>query len=481
MIQKHFEEIVLKYLGFDFSPGQKKALDEFSAFFWKVREEGLFILNGYAGTGKTSLIAAIVNALASFNYKVVLLAPTGRAAKVFSAYAGQPAYTIHKKIYRQKSATDGEGDFNLGFNGGNDTLFFVDEASMISNFAEESNFGSGRLLDDLVEYVYNGRNNRLVLIGDIAQLPPVGLEISPALDAHWLRAEYHLEVYEAALTEVMRQAEKSGILWNATQIRNLIGTGGICPGLQVDGFPDVYRITGAELLEEIESCYGKYGTDETMIICRSNKRANRFNEGIRRMILYREEDFSAGDKIMIVRNNYFWVKEESKNGFIANGDMATIERAGKRMELYGFHFVKAKLNILGFEEELEAWLILDTLMSDYPALTYEETKKLYRELEAEYAELPSQKKRFEKIRENEFYNALQIKFAYAITCHKAQGGQWDAVFIDQGWLPDEMLNDEYWRWLYTAVTRARKRVYFVNFKDDFFAERKDTPFVGEEE
>ena len=468
MIQKHFEDMVQACLGFPFSPTQKLAMACFADFFLKQREEGVFVLKGYAGTGKTSFVAAVVNVLVKMEYKVVLLAPTGRAAKVFSAYAGQPAFTIHKKIYRQKAATEGEGDFNLGFNPGANVLFFVDEASMISNAMEESNFGSGRLLDDLVEYVYNGRNNRLVLIGDEAQLPPVGLEMSPALEPQALRMMYNLEVYEAHLTDVMRQAEESGILFNATLVRRLIGTGRVDLKLLAGSFPDVYRIGGGELLEEIETCYGKYGVDETMIVCRSNKRANRYNEGIRRMVLYREDDFCSGDKVMIVKNNYFWGKDYEHLDFIANGDVATILRTGKRMELYGFHFVRTDLALTGYEEEVSAWVMLDTLLSDYPALNYEETRNFYRSVEADYADIRSRKKRFEKVRENEYYNALQGKFAYAVTCHKAQGGQWDAVFIDQGWLPEEMLNDEYWRWLYTAVTRARKRVYFVNFKEEFF-------------
>lgn len=471
MIQKHFEDIVLKKFGFDFSPTQKIAVDNFIRFFFESKEESLFLLNGFAGTGKTSLVAAIVNTLTSFQHKVVLLAPTGRAAKVFSGYAGQPAFTIHKKIYRQKAAVDGEGEFNLGFNGVANTLFFVDEASMISNSGSESNFGSGRLLDDLVEYVYNGRNNRLVLIGDVAQLPPVGLELSPALDRDELTTLYNFEVSEVRLTDIMRQARESGILYNANQVRRMIGTEGRELSLQIGNFPDVFRISGGELLEEIDSCYGKYGLDETMIVCRSNKRANRFNEGIRRTILYREEDFCGGDRIMIVKNNYFWGKDYDKIDFIANGDMATVVKVGKRMELYGCHFAETRMDIDGYEEEMTAWVILDTLTSDFPALTYEQNRDLYRSIEADYADVPSKRKRFEKIRENPYFNALQIKFAYAVTCHKAQGGQWDAVFVDQGWLNEEMMDDEFWRWLYTAVTRARKRLYFLNFKEDFFEHR----------
>lgn len=470
MVQKHFEEVVLKKFGFDFSPTQQEAVEQFVRFLFDREAESLFLLKGYAGTGKTSLVSAIVNALLGFGYKVVLLAPTGRAAKVFSSYAGQPAFTIHKKIYRQKNETDGEGVFDLGFNAGANTLFFVDESSMISNMDSEGHFGSGCLLDDLVQFVYNGRNNRLVLIGDVAQLPPVGLDISPALDGRELRSAYHFSVSEVNLTDIMRQAEASGILYNATQVRRLIGSGDDSLALKVARFPDVFRIGGGELLEEMETCYGKYGEDETIVVCRSNKRANRFNEGIRRSILYREEDFSSGDRVMVVRNNYFWGAGHDKTDFIANGDMATIRRAGRREERYGLHFVKATLQIDDSGEEISPWVMLDTLTSDYPALTSEQSRALYYAVEAEYADIPSRKKRMEKIRGNGFYNALQIKFAYAVTCHKAQGGQWDAVFIDQGYVTDDMLNDEYWRWLYTAVTRARKRLYFVNFRNDFFEE-----------
>ena len=285
----------------------------------------------------------------------------------------------------------------------------------------------------------------MILIGDVAQLPPVGLDISPALDRRELEAAYNFKVTEVALTDIMRQAEQSGILYNATQVRSLIGIGSENLRLRIGKFPDVFKIGGGELLEEIDSCYGRFGEEETIVVCRSNKRANRFNEGIRRTILYREEDFCSGDRIMIVKNNYFWGADYEKIDFIANGDMATVQRAGRRVELYGHHFVNATLKIDGYEEEVTAWVMLDTLMSDYPAMTYEQNRIFYQAVEADYADI-----------------------AYAVTCHKAQGGQWDAVFIDQGWLPEEMLNDEYWRWLYTAITRAQERVYFVNFKEEFF-------------
>lgn len=472
MIAKHFENVVLEKFGFDFSPTQRQAMDCFLSFFFSMEEENLFLLKGFAGTGKTSLVAAIVNTLLQFKCQVVLLAPTGRAAKVFSSYSGQPAFTIHKKIYRQKTAQEGVGYFNLGFNPNANTLFFVDEASMISTGSVDSNFGTGSLLDDLFEYVYNGRNNRLVLIGDTAQLPPIGSSVSPALEADLLSGHYGVKVYEAHLTDIMRQSEASGILYNATRVREMIGVTGNFFLMKVDGFPDVVRINGGNLLEELDSCYGRYGMDETMVICRSNKRANRFNEGIRGRILYREEAFTGGDKIMIVKNNYFWGAEYDRVDFIANGDIATVGRIGKYKELYGFHFAEACLNIYGYEDEITAWVMLDTLTSEQPALSYEDHKRLYAAIEEDYIDdIPSKQKRFKKIRENEFFNALQIKFAYAVTGHKAQGGQWDAVFIDPGWIANELPDDEYWRWLYTAITRARRKVYLINFKEEWFEDK----------
>ena len=457
MINEHFERIVKEKFGFDFSPTQQAAMKNFLAFLFDRHPESLFLLKGYAGTGKTSLVAAIVNTLLQFEQQVVLLAPTGRAAKVFSGYSHQPAFTIHKKIYRQKNAREGVGIFNLGFNGNANTLFFVDEASMISMGSQDSNFGTGSLLDDLIEFVYNGRNNRLVLIGDTAQLPPIGVDVSPALEADFLQVSYGMEIYEANLTDIMRQSEQSGILYNATRVREMIGVGPFAKLLlRVASFPDIVRVSGGELLEELDQCYSSFGMDETMVICRSNKRANRFNEGIRARILYREDAFSSGDKVMIVKNNYF----------IANGDIATVEKVGKYKDLYGFHFVNTRLSIYGYEEEITAWVMLDTLTTEQPALSYEDYRRLYMAVEEDYMDVASKQKRFKKIQENEYYNALQIKFAYAVTCHKAQGGQWDAVFIDPGWQGEDSHDDEYWRWLYTAFTRARKKLYLINFKDE---------------
>lgn len=471
MIQQHFESIVKEKFGFEFSPSQQEAMRNFLAFLFDRHPESLFLLKGYAGTGKTSWVAAIVNTLIQFEQHVVLLAPTGRAAKVFSGYAGQAAYTIHKKIYRQKNAQEGVGVFNLGFNASANTLFFVDEASMISMNSQDSNFGTGSLLDDLFEFVYNGRNNRLVLIGDTAQLPPIGVDVSPALEAEFLKLRYSMEVYEANLTDVMRQTEQSGILYNATLVRQMIGADPMQKLLlHLSPFPDIVRVGGMELLEELDHCYGTYGIDETVVVCRSNKRANRFNEGIRARVLYREDAFVGGDKIMVVKNNYFWGVEYDKIDFIANGDIATVEKVGKYKDLYGFHFVNTRLSIYGYEEEITAWVMLDTLNTEQPALSYEEYRRLYKAVEEDYLDIASKQKRFKKIQENEYFNALQIKFAYAVTCHKAQGGQWDVVFIDPGWVPEEAMDDEYWRWLYTAFTRARKKLYLINFKEEFFGD-----------
>ena len=471
MLEEYFENGVRQNLGFDFSPSQRRAMDAFASFFFGRNADSLFLLRGFAGTGKTSLVAAIVGALVRFRVPVVLLAPTGRAAKVFAGYSGHAALTVHKKIYRQRAESEGVGYFDLGFNPDARALFFVDEASMISLNSPDSTFGSGCLLDDLFTFVYNGRGNRLVLIGDVAQLPPVGTELSPALDPDYLRAAYGMEVFEASLTDVLRQSGQSGILRNATLVREMIGAGAAARlSLRVSPFPDIVRVSGADLLEELDSCYSRYGVDETMVVCRSNKRANRFNAGIRARILYREEQLASDDRVMIVKNNYFWGADVEGLDFIANGEIATVRRVGRHRDLYGFHFAEVTLELFGREGELTVQVLLDTLASEQPALGYDDARRLYSAVEEDYADIASRKKRQEEIRKNPYFNALQIKFAYAVTCHKAQGGQWDAVFIDPGWVDDSARDDEYWRWLYTAFTRARRRLYLVNFKDDWFAD-----------
>lgn len=442
-------------------------------YFSPDHRDDTLIIKGYAGTGKTSMVAALVKILPKIGLKAVLLAPTGRAAKVLAGYSGHQAFTIHKKIYRQKSATaNGLGSFALDNNKHQRTIFIVDEASMISNDqSENSIFGSGRLLDDLFEYVYRGEMCKLILVGDTAQLPPVGLAISPALDAKVI-GEMGFNVSEFEMKQVVRQTRESGILHNATLLRqslaeNLQGY----PPLTTTGFADVRRITGGELIEEIENCYDEFGIGNTMVLCRSNKRANKYNEGIRRTILYRDEEISKGDLLMVVKNNYFWLGDEEKETtpFIANGDIAEITRIGKYRELYGFRFADVDLRLVDYPEiEIQTKIMLDTLTSESPSLTWDENQRLFEAVMADYAEIGNKRERVKKVKENPYFNALQVKFSYAITCHKAQGGQWQAVFIDQGWLTDDMLNTEFLRWLYTAFTRPTVRLYLVNFKDEFF-------------
>ena len=442
-------------------------------YFSPDHRDDTLIIKGYAGTGKTSMVAALVKVLPKMGLKSVLLAPTGRAAKVLAGYSGHQALTIHKKIYRQKSATaNGLGNFALDNNKHQRTIFIVDEASMIANDSSENSiFGSGRLLDDLFEYVYRGEMCKLILVGDTAQLPPVGLAISPALDPKVI-GEMGFSVSQFELKQVVRQSSDSGILHNATLVRqSLADDFQGYPALTVSGFADVRRITGGELIEEIENCYDEFGIGNTMVLCRSNKRANRYNEGIRRTILYRDEEIAKGDLLMVVKNNYFWLGDEEKEitPFIANGDIAEITRIGKYREMYGFRFADVDLRLSDYPEiEIQTKIMLDTLASESPSLTWDENQRLFESVIADYADIGNKRERVKKVKENPYFNALQVKFSYAITCHKAQGGQWKAVFIDQGWLTDDMLNTEFLRWLYTAFTRPTVRLYLVNFKDEFF-------------
>jgi exodeoxyribonuclease-5 len=404
--------------------------------------------------------------------KTVLLAPTGRAAKVFSSYSGKSAYTIHKWIYRQKSILDASR-FTLMENRAVNTLFIVDEASMISN-AGVSNFGSGALLDDLVEFVYSGNGCSLLLLGDTAQLPPVGELLSPALTESYLQSMF-LNVTRVELTQVMRQVDNSGILYNATTLRQSIAAEDTysLPQIKLDGFEDIDNVHGDELIEAIESSYNKAGMDETIILCRSNKRANVYNEGIRRRILYREEELSRGDMLMIVKNNYYWRevlgKEDKtlleKLDFIANGDMAEIVRVNGTEEMYGFRFADVTLSLIDYEDcEMDVKILLDTLTSESPSLTREESERLFTAVWEDYPEIRSKRKRMEEVRNNPYYNALQVKYGYAVTCHKAQGGEWKRVFIDQGYISEDMINPDYYRWLYTAFTRASEKLHLVNWK-----------------
>jgi hypothetical protein len=441
----------------------------FSLFMTDRHDHAVMIMRGSAGTGKTTLAAAVVKAMASLKQKMVLLAPTGRAAKVFSLYAGHPAYTIHRRIYRQKSL---EGAFDLNYNNAQDTLYIIDEASMIANASHygDTPFAQGQLLDDLIQFVYNGRNCRMLLIGDRAQLPPVGEEESPALMGEVLRS-YGLHVHECDLNEVLRQSQESGILWNATVIRNLTpdpspgGEGNILlPKIRFVGFEDIHVVPGDELIESLASSYSKVGLDETMVVTRSNKRANIYNQGIRNMVLGREDQLTTGDQLMIVKNNYYWATADSQLSFIANGDRAVVRRVRNVHELYGFHFAEVTMTFPDYDDyELTAMVILDTLTSEAPALTREQQEQLYQAVMGDYADIPLKQDRLKKLKEDKYYNALQVKFAYAATCHKAQGGQWAHVYVDQGYMTDEMLTPDYIHWLYTAFTRATEQLYLVNW------------------
>ncbi len=472
MIKNHIQSEILENLGRLPTTGQNELSQKLADFVAESETDAVFILKGYAGTGKTTMLSSLVRTFTKFKFRSVLLAPTGRAAKVLSNYTVQNAYTIHKSIYRQQSSTDGAGRFVLNKNLYKDTFFIVDEASMISNSnSETSIFGSGRLLEDLIEYVYSGSNCRLFLVGDTAQLPPVGLDVSPALSKNELDF-YDRYVYEYELTEVVRQDQHSGILFNATFIRNLITDGNYNSGyfrIEFKQFDDIRRLSGADLIEEISTCYDRFGLIETIVVTRSNKRANKFNEGIRSTILYKESDISVGDLIMIVKNNYFWLEANEKIDFIANGDIAEIISIYKHEEMYGFRFANVSLRLLDYPDiEFDCKIMLDTLNIESAALDNDQNRKLFDAVSEDYPDIRSKKKRWEKIRENPYFNALQVKFSYAVTCHKAQGGQWKAVFVDQGYLTEEMLNTEFLRWLYTAFTRPTERLYLVNFNKQFF-------------
>ncbi len=431
------------------------------------------ILRGSAGTGKTSLAGAIVRAVNRLRIKVSLLAPTGRAAKVFSLNAGLAASTIHRKIYREKAFNGADGQFQLNNNMFRDMLFMVDEASMISLSQSNTTFGSGRLLDDLVQYVYSsGANCRLLLIGDKAQLPPVGEQESPALRADVLKA-YGLQVYECDLDEVLRQSQHSGILWNATAIREMItyNTATQLPQIHLKGFADISIVQGNELIESLTSSYSAVGMDETMVITRSNKRANIFNQGIRNTILGREEELTTGDLVMVVKNKYLEKDRSTDISFIANGDHAVVRRVRNIRELYGFRFADVALEFPDYNNtELDTVVVLDTLTTEAPALTHEQNDKLFQSVMEDYADVPRKADRMKQLREDEYFNAMQIKFGYAVTCHKAQGGQWAHIYLDQGYMTDEMLTPDYIHWLYTAFTRATEHLYLVNWSQKQTAE-----------
>ncbi|HZH71096.1 MAG TPA: AAA family ATPase [Mariniphaga sp.] len=476
MLKNHLKDLLNQNLTFVPTGDQEKLISGLSDFIITEAQDTIFLIKGFAGTGKTSMINVLAQTLAQLKIKSVLLAPTGRAAKVMAGYTHMPAYTIHKKIYRQKSSTDGDGRFVLDKNLHKNTWFIVDEASMISNSSSENNmFGSGNLLDDLLEYVFSGTNCRLVLSGDTAQLPPVGLSISPALEASRL-IQHGFDVKEYILTEVVRQSAGSGILSYATHIRQEIAKDSLSGFISFESldFPDVVRLSGEDLIEEISSCYYEYGHFDTIVVTRSNKRANLYNKGIRGTILYRENEIEKGELIMVVKNNYYWIGEDTGMEFIANGELAEIVAIYGYESLYGFRYADVCLRFIDYEHvEIDCKIFLDTLSIETASFTQEENRKLYDAVAEDYSDIRNKKERWKKIKENPYFNALQVKYAYALTCHKAQGGQWKAVFVDHGYLLEEMLNQDYYRWLYTAFTRPVEKLYLVNFNKNFFETEGD--------
>jgi ATP-dependent exoDNAse (exonuclease V) alpha subunit len=467
-----FYNTLQKSFPFQLTLLQDVFLQKMAIFCTNKESKEIFILKGYAGTGKTTLLSTLVEHLSVIQMKSVLLAPTGRAAKVMSNYSKKPAFTIHKKIYFPKKNPNGGVQFTLQINKHKNTLFIVDEASMISdNFQDIKGMASSSLLEDLLSYVYSGENCKLILIGDTAQLPPVNSELSPALMPETFEWKFQQEIHHMELTEVMRQEEGSGVLENATLIRNQISESFFeAFQFQLLGFKDIVRlIDGYEILDAIHSAYDKQGMEDTAFIVRSNKRANLYNQQIRSRILFKESDLSVGDFLMVVKNNYFWLDAKEEAGFIANGDIVEVLEIYKRQELYGFQFAHVKVRMLDYPNQIpfETMLLLDTLTSESPSLTYDESNKLYQEVLQDYDNEPMYK-RVQKVKLNPHFNALQVKFSYAITCHKAQGGQWNTVFVEQPYLPDGKIDKEYLRWLYTAITRAKEKVYLIGFKDDFF-------------
>ena len=471
MINRFFIEKINANFPHVFTNDQARALDKIAEFIFLPDNNRIFLLKGYAGTGKSSLIGSLVKTMNGFNQKSVLLAPTGRAAKVFSGYAAQPAFTIHKKIYRQQKFSEGISKFSLAENLHKHTLFIVDEASMISNVAADfAVFGSGRLLDDLIEFVYSGEGCRLLLLGDTAQLPPVKEESSPALDPESLKS-YGLEVSESTLTEIVRQEEESGVLFNATMLRNALKSGQTqdYPKLNVDTFADVKRITGTELIEEISSAYQRDGVEETIVISRSNKRVNAYNNGIRNAILYREEELSNGDLLMITKNNYYWTDNFENIDFLANGEFVEIVRIRGYEEMYGFRFCNVWLRHKDYDVEFEAKINVDALHTEVPGLTREQNDALFSAVMEDYADIPQKRNRYKKMKENPYFNALLVKYGYAVTCHKAQGGEWKNVFLDLGYVNTSYLGENFYRWLYTSITRSSEMLYLVNLPTDFIA------------
>ena len=467
--KQSFTSIFLSYLSFVPTPDQSDLISLLSEFITNSSEREIMVIKGYAGTGKTNMVAALSKTLPSFKWRSALLAPTGRAAKVLSNYSQRPAQTIHKKIFRKTPTADGGVAFSLGENLHRNTIFIVDEASMIGLDNPTSDSVYGSLLESLLEYVFSGDNCKLILVGDTAQLPPVGSSDSPALNIDYLKAAYHLNIKYIELKQVARQQDSSGILKNATHLRECIANvSSEFPKLHTHA--DVIRLSGDELEDAMNSAYSKYGYNDVLIVTRSNKRANLFNQAVRARIRYMDDDLCGGDLMMVVKNNYFWLDEKTEAGFIANGDSLQIKKIVARRELYGFHFAECVVQLCDYPDapEVTLYLVLDSINTDTSALTKEQQKELFERVMEDVADQPIKGLRLSYLRNNPYFNALQVKFNYAVTCHKAQGGQWPCVFIDQGYLTAEMMNVEYIRWLYTAFTRATEKVYLMNFSDDFF-------------
>ena len=467
-----FYKLLLQNSLFEPTVKQNLFFQKIAVFLFNTSNDEIFVLKGYAGTGKTTIISTVINHLEAINMKCVLLAPTGRAAKVISNYSGKPAHTIHKRIYFPKKSKGGGVSFTLQQNKFKNTIFIVDESSMISDASQDSKlYVNGSLLDDLFFYVEAGNNCRLLLIGDTAQLPPVNMTVSPALDVHTLSLHYQKNVQHIELDEVMRQAETSGILFNATQLRELLDSHFIDTfQINLNGFKDIVRLQdGYDIQDAIHSAYENYGLEDTVFIVRSNKRANQYNQQIRTSILSKESELSTGDYLMVVKNNYFWLKEDTEAGFIANGDIVEILEIRKIQELYGFKFATVKIRMVDYPNQtpFDTILMLDTITSESPSLTYEQSNQLYQAVLLDYEDEKQHYKKLQKVKTNEYFNALQVKFSYAITCHKSQGGQWKTVFVEQPYLPNG-IDADYVRWLYTAITRAEEKLYLIGFKDEYF-------------
>jgi exodeoxyribonuclease-5 len=476
IIIEEIKASILKHFHHEPTHDQITAIEHLSAFESSSKANPLYLLKGYAGTGKTSLVSAYVKTLLEIEKDFVLLAPTGRAAKVLSMYTALQAFTIHRYIYQLTTSNDGSSRLSLAHNPLNNSVFIVDEASMIGDNSQagDSVFGYRNLLDDLLNYVFSREGNKLLLVGDTAQLPPVGLNISPALDLNYIKNAFSLVAYEFEMKQVMRQSMDSGILASATELREKINRAdSLPPFFKVEIFKnDVHHIKNGNDFEELlQSTYQDKETQNGIVVCRTNKRANLFNRQVRSQILQRESELEGGDMLMVVKNNYFWLDKQSSSGFVANGDMIRVNRTINIEEMYGFRFANAEIEFLDYPEEkqYQVKILLNSIDSDGPSISEQAEKEFFERVEQDYQEIPERRKRFEKMRKNPWLNALRVKFAYAMTCHKTQGGQWPVVIIDQGFIKDEMINIEFLRWLYTALTRATIRVYLVNFNEDFFS------------